>query len=187
MIRVFDVLIGCTLVLLAGPIVVFVLALVWLVDKHYPIFIQERVGLRGKIFKMYKIKTMRGDAEISDQERLTDLGRFLRKSSIDEIPQLINVVRGDMSMVGPRPLPRDAIDRIDVAESVKIKRQRVRPGLTGYSQIRSKGSRRSQKEKIQQDMQWVDNKSLSLYIRICLRTLGVLVVRYKNNKEGSSL
>ena len=114
MLRVFDILLAIVIGIVTLPIQVFVLALVWLAYGRNPIFVQERVGLYGKLFWLYKIKTMRDSAVDDDSKRVTLIGRYLRRSSIDELPQILNVLLGDMSFVGPRPLTREILDNIQV-------------------------------------------------------------------------
>lgn len=187
MLRVFDILLAIVIGIVTLPIQAFVLALVWLAYGRNPIFVQERVGLYGKLFWLYKIKTMRDSAVDDDSKRVTLIGRYLRRSSIDELPQILNVLLGDMSFVGPRPLTREILDNIQVSAATKLLRQQVRPGLTGLSQVMSKGMKRSQVDKFAFDVKWVRNKSIGLYLKICLKTLKVLVVRYRNNKDAGSL
>ena len=187
MLRLFDILLAIIVGIFTLPIQAFALALVWLTYGSNPIFVQERVGLDGKLFWLFKIKTMTDIVIDDDSNRVTFMGRYLRRSSIDELPQILNVLLGDMSFVGPRPLTREILDNIQVPAETKLLRQQVRPGLTGLSQVMSKGKKRSQVEKFGFDVTWVRNKSIGLYLKICLKTLKVLVVRYKNNIDAGSL
>lgn len=129
-------------------------------------------GKNNKIFEVVKFRTMndKKDAQgnlLSDKDRLTSLGRFIRKTSLDEIPQLINVIKGDMSLVGPRPL---LLEYLRLYNEKQIRRHEVRPGITGWAQINGRNAI-SWKDKFELDVWYVDNISISLDIRILLQTI----------------
>ena len=138
-----------------------------------PIFFrQQRPGLRGKPFTMYKFRTMRDvvDARgqpLPDGERLTRLGRFLRSSSLDELPELFNVLRGDMSLVGPRPLLMEYLSRYSPEQA---RRHEVKPGITGWAQINGRNAI-SWEKKFKLDVWYVDNRSFWLDLKILLMTV----------------
>jgi sugar transferase EpsL len=140
------------------------------------LFRQTRPGLHGRPFTMYKFRTMRGERDargelLSDAERLTPLGRFLRASSLDELPELINVLRGDMSLVGPRPL---LMEYLPLYTPEQARRHEVRPGITGWAQVNGRNAI-SWDEKFRLDVWYVEHAGIGLDLRILLRTvLGVL-------------
>ncbi len=145
-----------------------------------PIFFrQERTGINGKIFKIYKLRTMTNakDANgklLPDAERLTSFGRFLRATSLDEIPQLLNVLKGDMSLVGPRPLlPR----YLPLYSPEQMRRHYVKPGITGWAQIRGRNAI-SWSEKFKLDEWYVDNWSFCLDIKILILTVMEVVFKH---------
>lgn len=149
-------------------------------------FTQVREGKGGKAFRLIKFSSMDNTRTGPDNERLTSFGRLLRRSSLDEIPQIFNVVRGEMSLVGPRPLPPEILQASGLDWQVKV-RQRMKPGLTGLSQIKSKGIPRSFEEKVKYDLVYVRKASLCFYFEILVKTLGVLIVRGRVNKAGITL
>jgi lipopolysaccharide/colanic/teichoic acid biosynthesis glycosyltransferase len=180
--RVFDVLVT----LLTAPVwgvILAVVALVILVFDRPPIlFRQTRPGLDGRPFQLLKFRTMRdsrgpdGDL-LPDAERISRVGSFLRRSSLDELPELINVLRGDMSLVGPRPLLMEYLDRYTPEE---MRRHDVLPGITGWAQVNGRNAI-SWDEKFALDLWYVDNHSIGLDIKILAKTLGQVV-----NREGIS-
>lgn len=186
---VIDRFVGGTALICATPL------LLWLgyrIRRDSPgpaIFRQTRAGLRGRPFVVLKFRTMRtdadpyGDSPQSDADpRLTRLGRWLRETSLDELPQLINVLRGEMSLVGPRPLYVQQIAEWDERQRMRL---RVKPGLTGLAQINGRGAITIE-EKLEWDVRYVESASLSLDLRILWRTLrglrggGIYEVRYSS-------
>ena len=171
--RLFDIL----LVVVALPLwlpLLGIVALVVLVVEGRPVFFrQERAGRGGKPFMMLKIRTMR-NGEGSDDERLTRLGRFLRASSLDELPELLHVLAGTMSLVGPRPLPTRYLPRYSPEQA---RRHEVRPGITGWAQVHGR-NQVSWEDKFAYDVWYVDHRSLLLDIKILFMTvLPVLFAR----------
>ncbi len=135
-------------------------------------FVQERPGKDEKIFKLIKFKTMNDERDekgnlLPDSERLTRIGRFVRSLSLDELPQLINVLKGDMSLVGPRPL---LIQYLLLYNEVQRRRHKVRPGITGWAQVNGRNAI-SWQQKFEYDIWYVDHLSLSLDIKILLKTI----------------
>jgi lipopolysaccharide/colanic/teichoic acid biosynthesis glycosyltransferase len=171
--RLFDIL----LVVVALPFwlpLLGIVAFVVLVVEGRPVFFrQERAGKGGKPFMMLKIRTMR-NGEGTDEERLTRLGRFLRASSLDELPELLHVLAGAMSLVGPRPLPTRYLPRYSPEQA---RRHEVRPGITGWAQVHGR-NQVSWEDKFTYDVWYVDHRSLLLDIKILFMTvLPVLFAR----------
>lgn len=142
------------------------------------VFKQERPGLDGEPFWLYKFRTMtdardENDALLPDGERLTPFGKFLRGTSIDELPELINVLRGEMSLVGPRPLLMEYLDRYN---SEQARRHDVRPGITGWAQINGRNAL-SWEDKFELDVWYVDNWDVQLDVLILWRTVRAVLTR----------
>lgn len=149
------------------------------------LFRQERAGLHGKPFRVVKFRTMRdlrpGEAEgTSDGDRTTRLGRFLRATSLDELPTLVNVLRGDMALVGPRPLPIRYLARYDARQA---RRHEVKPGITCLAQVRGRNAL-TWEEKFELDVRYVDHRSLALDLRILAETVAVVLRREGIAHEG---
>jgi exopolysaccharide biosynthesis polyprenyl glycosylphosphotransferase len=184
--RIFAVL----LLVLLSPLLLVISALIWLSDRGPALFTQVRVGREGKTFQVVKFRTMYSDAEdrlanlvdqnesdglffkIRDDPRITPVGRFLRKTSLDELPQLLNVLKGEMSLVGPRPLPADDGDFLGDVR----RRLLVRPGMTGLWQVSGR-SELSWDDAVRLDLYYVDNWSLAFDLVILWRTVGVVFGR----------
>ena len=169
--RAFDRVVGATLLVATAPIIAAAAAAVRVTMGAPVFFTQVRPGLHGALFRVVKMRTMRDarDANgtlLPDSERLTPLGLFLRKTSIDELPQLWNVVRGDLSLVGPRPLLVQYLERYDAEQA---RRHDVLPGITGWAQIHGRNSIRWD-EKLALDVWYVDNWSPLLDLRILIGT-----------------
>ena len=173
--RTFDILVSILLLpLLLVPMLVIAL-MIRLGSSGKAIFSQRRAGWRGKPFTMLKFRTMRTDADpyagsphSGQDPRLTRLGKLLRETSLDELPQLFNVILGQMSLVGPRPLyERQA----ELWDEFQRRRLEVRPGVTGYAQAYGRGQLTIE-EKIEMDVHYVDNRSFWFDLRIILRTVG---------------
>jgi lipopolysaccharide/colanic/teichoic acid biosynthesis glycosyltransferase len=152
------------------------------IDGKPIIFKQYRMGFKGKKFIIFKFRTMRNVVLKDEKLRLTYLGKILRKTSLDELPQLINVLKKDMSLVGPRPLP-EAIER-KIKKSFKIKRRKILPGITGMSQINYDGKNRKLIDKIQLDINFIDNYTLYNYFKVILKTPFILMIRFFKNKSS---
>jgi lipopolysaccharide/colanic/teichoic acid biosynthesis glycosyltransferase len=183
--RFFDIVAS-----LAGLIVLFpvIVVVAYLIRKHLgsPIlFRQVRPGLGGKPFEMVKFRSMRDalDANgnpLPDSERMTHFGRFLRSSSLDELPELWNVIKGDMSLVGPRPL---LMEYLPLYDEVQFRRHDLRPGVTGWAQINGRNAL-SWEEKFKLDVWYVDNQSLWLDLKIIFLTIKKVLVREGISAEG---
>ncbi|MEX2280921.1 MAG: sugar transferase [Gemmatimonadota bacterium] len=184
--RVMDVVVAsCGLILLA-PIALIVMASIWIVEGRPTFFRQQRPGLQGKAFTIIKFRTMRlprrdglGD---SDASRLTPLGVWLRRKSLDELPTLVNVLRGDMSLVGPRPLLTEYLPRYSTQQ---LRRHSVRPGLTGLAQI----SGRNQvdwERRFRLDVWYVDHWRFLLDLKILWRTIAVVLRQEGISESGQA-
>ena len=170
--RVLDVVVATLVLIVAAPALVMLSVLVWMFHGRPIIFSQERPGLHAKIFRIYKFRTMTDERDcdgqlLPDGQRLTRFGRLLRRSSLDELPGLINVLRGDMSLVGPRPLPAQYLPLYDPEQS---RRHDVKPGVTGWSQINGRNAV-SWQTKFALDLWYVDNWTLWLDLKILLVTV----------------
>lgn len=169
--RLLDIVISATALILLSPFMLIIYLLVRINLGGPAFFLQERVGKDNKIFKMIKFRTMKNSTDkdgdlLSDNERLTKFGRFLRSFSIDELPELINILKGDMSLVGPRAL---LVQYLEHYNSEQIRRHEVLPGLTGWAQINGRNSI-TWYEKFKLDVWYVDNWSLWLDIKIFFLT-----------------
>ena len=150
-------------------------------------FTQERPGRNGKIFKVNKFKTMTDERDadgnlLPDADRRTPVGRFVRSTSNDELPQLINVLKGDMALIGPRPL---LVQYLPLYSKEQARRHEVRPGITGWAQCHGRNSI-SWTEKFKLDVWYVDHVSFRLDVKIILLTIKIVFVREGINKEGNA-
>ncbi len=182
MIRTFDILISILILLTFSPLIVIISILILVIEGKPLIFRQLRVGYGGKKFLIYKFRTMSNTVFRDEKLRISYLGRILRKTSLDELPQLINVLKKDMSIVGPRPLPN--IVEKKIKRTLKVKRRKILPGITGMSQINYTGKKRKLEEKILLDLNFVDNYNLYNYFRIILKTPVILLIRFFKNKSS---
>ncbi len=170
--RSLDVVFAFCLLIVCLPVFVVVTILLYLSQRGNPFFIQKRVGRKLRIFKVIKFRTMSDQygadgALLPDQSRLSGIGKIVRKTSIDELPQLLNVIRGEMSLVGPRPL---LVQYLPLYSSIQIRRHEVLPGITGWAQINGRNSISWQK-KLAYDVWYVDNISFCLDLRIIFTTI----------------
>jgi lipopolysaccharide/colanic/teichoic acid biosynthesis glycosyltransferase len=185
--RLFDIVASVVGLIVLSPVIVLV---AYLIRKRLgsPIlFRQVRPGLGGKPFEMIKFRTMRDalDANgnpLPDSERMTDFGRFLRSSSLDELPELWNVLKGDMSLVGPRPLLMEYLPLYDI---MQVRRHDARPGVTGWAQINGRNAL-SWEEKFKLDVWYVDNQSLWLDLKIIVLTVKKVLIRDGISAEGEA-
>jgi lipopolysaccharide/colanic/teichoic acid biosynthesis glycosyltransferase len=183
--RALDVVIGGALLLAAAPVLAVLAVLVRLRLGRPVLFRQERAGLHGRAITVSKLRTMTDErgpdgSLLADDQRLTPLGRRLRGSSLDELPQLWSVVRGDMSLDGPRPLPMAYVRRYSDAQRRRLD---VKPGLTGWAQVNGRNSL-TWPEKLALDEWYVDHRSLGLDLRILLQTARAVVTRRGVSAEG---
>jgi undecaprenyl phosphate N,N'-diacetylbacillosamine 1-phosphate transferase len=186
--RLLDFLLALIGLLLISPL--FLVLWVWLTMANKgagAFFVQERPGKDEKIFKLYKFKSMtdKRDADgnlLPDAERLTKVGKFIRKTSLDELPQLWNVLKGDMSFIGPRPL---LIQYLPLYNDVQKRRHEVRPGITGWAQVNGRNAI-SWEEKFEHDVWYVDHISLPLDVKIVLKTIEKVFRREGISSETST-
>jgi Undecaprenyl-phosphate glucose phosphotransferase len=176
--RVFDLVVGSLLLAVAAPILLVIALLLWMRHGKPILFRQERMGLDGRTFRLVKFRTMRTDAEEDGavwskrgDPRCTPLGAFLRRTSLDELPQLWNVVRGDMSLVGPRPERPVFVERFRESIPRYMLRHRVRAGLTGWAQVHGLRGDSSILQRLQYDLFYIEHWSLALDLKILWRTL----------------
>lgn len=185
--RIIDIIVSLIVLILFLPLWILIAVLIKLTSKGPVFFLQDRPGLHKKIFKVYKFRTMRPGSEkmikgqevMLDDDRITTIGRFLRRTKLDEIPQVLNVLKGEMSLVGPRPERIDSLE--DYTEEIS-RRLNVRPGMTGLAQV-SGNIYLSLENRYKLDVYYVDNFSLWLDLKIILRTIGVVLLgedRYLN-------
>jgi lipopolysaccharide/colanic/teichoic acid biosynthesis glycosyltransferase len=185
--RVLDVALSLVLLLVLSPL----LALLWVIIRYRlgapVIFVQVRPGMGGNPFRMYKFRTMtdgRGEDGklLPDAERLTPLGRLLRASSLDELPELYNVLKGDMSLVGPRPLLMEYLPLYSVDQA---RRHEVRPGITGWAQVNGRNAV-SWERKFELDVWYVDNHSLRMDLKILWMTMRKVIKREGISAAGEA-
>ena len=181
-----DIIISLIVILLISPLLLVTMTCLYFVNKNAGIFFfQQRPGKNGKIFKVIKFKTMTDDRDpdgnlLPDEERLTQIGKFVRASSIDELPQLINVLKGDMSLIGPRPLLPQYLPLYSKGQA---RRHEVRPGITGWAQVNGRNAI-SWTKKFELDVWYVDHCSFLLDLKIIYLTLVKVFCRSDINKEG---
>jgi lipopolysaccharide/colanic/teichoic acid biosynthesis glycosyltransferase len=176
--RLFDVLISFALLLVLSPAIMIILFLVSVNMGKPVLFLQMRPGKGGDAFKLLKIRSMKDtfdadDKLLSDAERITPFGRFLRNNSLDELPSLLNVLKGEMSLVGPRPLLMEYLPLYSAEQS---RRHEVRPGITGWAQINGRNAV-SWDEKFKMDVWYVDNRSLWLDLKVLFFTVKKVILR----------
>jgi sugar transferase EpsL len=170
--RAIDLLLIAIALILLSPLIIPVAILVKLKLGSPVLFSQDRPGYQGRIFKMYKFRTMTDDRDaegnlLPDVDRLTPFGQWLRSSSLDELPELFNVLKGDMSLVGPRPLLVRYLDRYTPEQA---RRHEIKPGITGWAQVNGRNAI-SWEEKFKLDVWYVDNVSLWLDVKILFLTI----------------
>lgn len=178
--RATDILFSFLLLLITSPIILLFLILIPINSPGKAIYSQERVGLNGKKFLVFKLRSMRNDAEKNgpqwasqEDNRVTSIGKFIRKTRIDELPQLFNVLKGDMSLIGPRPERQVFIEEFIEVLPDFTKRLAVKPGLSGYAQVTG-GYDLSPKEKLEKDLYYIQNISLKMDIYIFFKTIYVV-------------
>ena len=176
--RFFDFLLSLVLLLILCPIYIVVVLLILFKIGRPVFFRQKRPGVSGKIFNIYKFRTMtvekdEGGELLPDEQRLTSVGMYIRSASLDELPQILNVLKGDMSFVGPRPL---LIEYLSLYSEKQSRRHEVKPGITGWAQVNGRNAI-SWEEKFDLDVWYVDNQSIWLDIKILWLTIKKVIVR----------
>lgn len=185
--RVFDLLVVLVSAIVWVPVAAVVALFVRYKIGSPVLFTQQRPGLDGKPFLIYKFRTMMNAVDahgepLPDAQRLTPFGRFLRSTSLDELPELWNILKGDMSLVGPRPL---LMDYLPLYSPEQARRHDVRPGLTGWAQVNGRNAV-TWTEKFRYDVWYVDNQSLALDLRILLLTVRAVLWRQGITGEGEA-
>ncbi|GKZ04385.1 sugar transferase [Paraclostridium bifermentans] len=183
--RAIDILGSSIGGLLISPILIIIAILIRIKLGSPIFFTQDRVGKDGKVFKIVKFRTMleaydKFGEPLSDKERVTSFGNFLRSTSLDELPELINVLKGDMSLVGPRPL---LVEYIDLYSKEQFRRHEVRPGMTGWAQVNGRNNL-NWDEKFKMDVEYVDNVNLLLDIKILFLTIFKVLKKDGISKDG---
>lgn len=185
--RILDLALTVPALIVLSPLLALIALLVRVLHGSPVLFRQQRPGLHGKPFTMYKFCTMTDARDtagnlLSDAERLTPFGRFLRSTSLDELPELFNVLRGEMSLVGPRPLLMQYLDRYTPEQ---MRRHEVRPGITGWAQVNGRNAL-SWEQKFALDVWYVDNISLWLDVRIIAQTMYIILKREGISQAGQA-
>lgn len=185
--RLFDLFVSLVAIIVLMPVIIVVAILVAIKLGRPVLFSQQRPGLNGKVFKMYKFRSMTDERNehgelLPDAERLPGFGRLLRSTSLDELPGLWNVLKGDMSLVGPRPL---LVEYLSLYSQQQAKRHDVRPGITGWAQVNGRNAI-SWQQKFDYDLWYVENQSLWLDFKILLLTLKKVVARADINQDNQA-
>lgn len=190
--RIFDLVFSLIGIIITWPIMLVIFIILFLQLRHFPIFIQKRLGKNGKRFSIYKFQTMCDNSDvvfenlpielkrqyynnykIDNDPRVTKIGRVLRKFALDELPQLVNVLKGEMSIVGPRPIIEEELPKY---KNVGKRFLTVKPGMTGYWQVNGH-NKLTYNERIKLDMYYIDNASLRLDVKIIIKTFGIIIYR----------
>lgn len=182
--RGFDLVAAVIGLVVFAPVLAAVAIAIRLVDGAPVLFSQERPGRGGRLFRLVKFRTMRPDRGegAPDAQRLTRLGRFLRATSLDELPELWNVLRGEMSLVGPRPL---LVEYLPLYSAAQARRHEVRPGITGWAQVHGRNAV-PWEERLNLDTWYVDHRGLWLDLRILARTVGQVISRRGVQQPGQA-
>ena len=179
--RIFDIFLSIALILLLFPFMIFIFFIIWF-KIGFPIFFQKRPGLNNKIFIIYKFKTLYDlSGSATEEERQNNLGIFLRKMGLDELPQLFNILQNKMSFIGPRPL---LVEYLNKYSNYEKKRHLVKPGITGLAQVNPSASgKKAWKESIKLDIYYVSRVSFFLDMKILYNTARIIVLRKKQYKD----
>ena len=185
--RAFDLIVSLLTLILLSPLLTLIASLVRLKLGSPIIFRQQRPGLRGEPFTIYKFRTMTGERDtqgnlLSDSERLTPFGQFIRSTSLDELPELFNVLKGNMSLVGPRPLLMQYLDRYTPEQ---MRRHEVKPGITGWAQVNGRNAI-TWEQKFALDVWYVDHQSLWLDLKIIALTIWKILKREGISQPGQA-
>lgn len=185
--RPMDILGAFLALILLSPLYLLVAFLVWIKLGSPIIFSQRRPGINGTIFTLYKFRTMTDERDeqgslLSDEKRMTPFGKWLRSTSLDELPEFYNVLRGDMSLVGPRPL---LMKYLTLYNKHQMRRHEVRPGFTGFAQVNGR-NRLSWEEKFDMDVHYVDHITFKEDMKILVKTIKTVLSRKGINSIGSS-
>ena len=184
--RAADVMVSMALLIALSPVLLVAILVLAIMNQGQVFFFQERPGKNGKLFRIIKLRTMNNETDEyghlkSDEQRLTKAGRFLRNSSIDELPQLWNVLKGDMSLIGPRPLLKEYLPLYNAQQA---RRHEVRPGITGWAQVHGRNAI-SWEKKFELDVWYVDHLTLITDLKIVLITIHHVLFR-TDTSDGES-
>jgi len=179
--RLFDIICSLSLILILFPVMILLFFLVWF-TIGFPIFRQKRPGLNNKIFTLYKFKTLYDVSKnVSEKKRQSKMGNFLRKTGLDELPQLFNIIKNNMSFVGPRPLLLEYLNKYSNYEK---KRHKVKPGITGLAQVNPEPSGiKSWNKSIKFDVYYAKNVSFFLDMQIIFKTLKLILYKKKQYND----
>ncbi|AUC82943.1 sugar transferase [Lacinutrix sp. Bg11-31] len=185
--RILDFIFALIGLILSSPIFLLLIVILIISNRDSCFFFQKRPGKKGEIFKVIKFKTMNDKKDkdgnlLSDDKRLTKLGKFVRKTSLDELPQLINVLKGDMSLIGPRPLLPEYLPLYTLNQN---KRHNVKPGITGWAQVNGRNSI-SWEKKFELDVWYVENVSFMLDFKILIKTVLKVIKSEDINTAGQA-
>ncbi|WP_312765407.1 sugar transferase [Epilithonimonas sp.] len=185
--RLLDFVVALIAIIVLSPIFIIVTVCLYVANQGKPFFFQERPGLKEKVFNIIKFKTMNdkkgSNGELlPDKDRLTKIGAFVRKTSLDELPQLINVLKGDMSLIGPRPL---RTYYLPLYSEEQKRRHDVRPGITGWAQVNGRNAI-SWTRKFELDIYYADHISFLLDVKIILLTIKKVIIREGISQEGQA-
>ena len=186
--NIFDIIIGIILLPFMLPLLLMLSIVILIIDGPPIMFSQNRVGKNNRVFKFYKFRTMKspiasGTTSTVDEERITSLGRLLRRTSIDELPSIFNLVKGDVSLVGPRPLLEKYLPRYN---EFQARRHEVKPGITGLAQVNGRNLI-SWAQKFNYDVYYVDHQTLLLDFKILIRTVVKVFKRSGISPEDSEI
>ena len=182
-----DFLLALSLIIVLSPLLVLILLLLYVFNQKNVFFFQDRPGKNEKVFRIVKFKTMTDQRDdfgqlLPDGLRLTKMGKFIRKTSLDELPQLINVLKGDMSFIGPRPL---LVSYLPLYNEVQKKRHLIKPGITGWAQVNGRNTI-SWEKKFEYDVWYVDHLSFLLDLKIILLTVKKVIKSEGINTDGQA-
>ncbi|SPE76866.1 Undecaprenyl phosphate N,N'-diacetylbacillosamine 1-phosphate transferase [Flavobacterium columnare] len=183
--KIFDIIFSLLVIILVSPLFLIIFACLYVVNDGIVFFHQKRIGQNQSPFIIYKFKTMNDKRDnkgelLSDEYRLTKIGKIVRKTSLDELPQLFNILKGDMSLIGPRPL---LPEYLPIYSEEQNRRHDVKPGITGWAQVNGRNAI-SWTRKFELDIWYVDNISFRLDFKIILLTIKKVVVSEGINSEG---
>jgi lipopolysaccharide/colanic/teichoic acid biosynthesis glycosyltransferase len=187
--RFFDFILALFLIILTSPLILIISTILFFTNNGKVFFIQPRPGKNEKIFFIIKFRTMNDKKNengelLPDNERITRIGRFIRRNSIDELPQLVNVLSGDLSLIGPRPL---LVDYLPLYNDFQRRRHEAKPGITGWAQVNGRNTITWQ-NKFEYDIWYVDNQSFTLDLKILLLTIHkVFMSENVNYSEGVTM
>ncbi len=188
LIRTFEILFIFLIIIFFSPFFMLIIILQIIFNGMPILYVDYRYGINLNKIALYKLRSMTTNLNLPENRRITWFGKILRKSSIDELPQLYNVLNGDMSLIGPRPINQNTLNYFKKNYPEKlILRQSVKPGISGYTQLLFDGSKRTWDEKIALDLKFVSNFSIKLYFKILILTIPYIFKKYYYNKTGETL